>query len=119
MLYAPTVLVLKNICLDAHEDYYPRGLAVKRNCHWMVKIDNGKGMRKASTELATDKFYGEGDQFFLKYPICDDVELQPPLPGGKKVQVVKQAEIHQTMSNQVNKAKVKCSKCKQSRHNVE
>lgn len=65
-----------------------------------------------------NEFYGVNDELFLKYCICDDVELQKSLPGGQKIQVLKQVKTRRTMNNQDKRAKYKCSKCKQSRHNA-
>lgn len=84
----------------------------------MVRIDSGKSLRKVSLELATDEFYGEGDIMFVKYPICDDVDLQQILLGNKHVQIVKQTEASQALKNQDYRAKSKCSKCKQLGHNA-
>lgn len=101
----------------------------------MLRINSGKGLRKASSELATDElqvllkrtincsikfdeFYEEDDQLFLKYSICNDVELQQPLPGGKHAHIVKHIETSQALKNQAYRAKGKCFKCKQSRHNA-
>lgn len=53
----------------------------------------------------------------LTYSICDDVDLQHILPGGKQVQIVKQTEASRALKNQGCRAKSKCSKCKQLGHN--
>lgn len=75
--------------LDAHEDCYSSAPAVKRDRHWVIRIDSAKDLDKASSEFATDEFYEENDQLFLKYFICDDVELQQPLLVGKKIHILK------------------------------
>lgn len=40
---------------------------------WELK--NDKDMIKVVIDLRFDEFYGEYDQLFVKYFICDDIEL--------------------------------------------
>jgi hypothetical protein len=83
-LYGPTVQVLMSLHLDAVEGCYPPAPAVKRGRHRYVRIESGKGLRKATPDLGLDEFYRPGGQLFVRYPIQDDTELQQPVPGGRR-----------------------------------